>query len=242
MSDFTPNTTAPLPAPRFLSLWALNGRLDLNETARQLRGFAAAGLDGVVLHPRNYPDTPAYLSESYFAVLSEVILQAKALGLRVWIYDENGWPSGTAGGRMLAEHPEIAQQWLELVEPDENTAAADIIQVDGNPRVVVVRVGTGVDYLAQRTGKLFTELTYEAYRTGLTPPAWEHVEAFFDDEPEFGLGHAYSSLSGFGAIPWTPDLLRSSQLGTDDRSSRSCQPFSARIPIPRPHAFSSGNW
>ena len=64
----------------------------------------------------------------------------------------------------------------------------------------------GVDYFNPDLAQHFLELTHEKYRAGLKPEAWQHVEVIFCDEPEFGLGHAYDSLSKHGAIPWTPKL------------------------------------
>src|SRR5258707_5728320 len=49
-------------------------------------------------------------------------------------------------------------------------------------------------------------MTYDRYGTGLDPVAFQHVTAFFSDEPEFGLGHAYDSLPPHGSVPWTTKL------------------------------------
>lgn len=197
------------PDPRFLTLWAINSALDLPEASRQLDAFVEAGLDGVVVHPRNYPDTPRYLSEEYLRQLSMVIEEAKRRDLAVWIYDENGWPSGSAGGRMLEAHPEVAQQWLEFLpsnrlRPDDRVFGR--YEDRGQAYAAVLRHGDGVDYLGADIGADFVELTHEVYRSGLSAEAWAHVEAFFDDEPEFGLGHSYPELPAQGAIPWTEDL------------------------------------
>ena len=32
--------------------------------------------------------------------------EAQRLGMLVWLYDEDTWPSGTASGRVVEEHPE----------------------------------------------------------------------------------------------------------------------------------------
>ena len=38
---------------------------------------------------------------------------AADLGMRIWIYDEDGYPSGTAGGKVLAGHPELEAAGLK---------------------------------------------------------------------------------------------------------------------------------
>lgn len=192
--------------PRFLTLWAINDRLDLDTLTSQVDEFAAHGLDGVVFHPRFYPGKPAYLSDEYFEILSKVIIHARRKGLAFWIYDEDGWPSGTAGGQLLAEYPTERQQWLAL----EEVASADTLlsfEAEQKRWHLTVRFGEGVDYLSTTLGRRFVDMTYARYKSGLTVEAFDHVEAFFDDEPEFGLGHAFDQLPAGGAIPWSPTLL-----------------------------------
>ena len=102
----------PALSLRFMSLWAINGPLDQTRLRRQLDQLKAAGLDGVVWHPRFYPNEPPYLGDRYLAEVSDVILYAKSLGLAFWIYDEDGWPSGTVGGQLLKQFPDDAQRWV----------------------------------------------------------------------------------------------------------------------------------
>jgi len=183
--------------PRFYTLWAINDRLELTRLCRQLDEIQRLGFDGVVFHPRFYPNQPPYLGDEYLAIVSDTILHAKSLGLEFWIYDENGWPSGTVGGELLRQHPDQVQQWLEAIPQ----AAPG-----GRRWAMVPRRGAGVDYLGPELADHFLQMTYERYRTGLRPAAFEHVTTFFCDEPEFGLGHAYDQISEYGAIPWTPKL------------------------------------
>ncbi|MBO3662236.1 hypothetical protein [Microbacterium stercoris] len=191
--------------PTFSTLWAVNGPLEISELCRQLDDFAAAGLDGIVFHPRFYPDRPEYLGAEYLDIVSRLIIEADARGLAFWIYDENGWPSGTVGGEMLRRHPELRQRWLEM-QPDRGQLALTRFDHAGREWALVVREGEGVDYLAADLAGRFLELAYERYARGLSPEAFAKVAGFFSDEPEFGLGHAQHDLSPYGAVPWTSDL------------------------------------
>lgn len=101
---------------RFFSLWSLNAALEEGRLLRQLDGMRQDGFDGVIFHPRFYPDRPPYLGAEYLRILSRVILEARDRGLLFWIYDENGWPSGTVGGKMLRQHPDAAATMLTLHE------------------------------------------------------------------------------------------------------------------------------
>lgn len=191
--------------PLFHSFWSINAPLDESELCRQLDRLRAAGLDGVVFHPRFYPGEPPYLSDAYMRIVSRVILRARETGMRFWLYDENGWPSGTVGGALPARHPEAVQQWVGLWR-DPRGERVGTFRADGVDWWAGRMLGPGVDYLGTHLARRFLEMTYERYRDGLEPDAWAHVEGFFCDEPEFGLGHAHGGLPVEGAIPWTSDL------------------------------------
>lgn len=52
--------------------------------------------------------SPEYLSEEYFELCAYAIDKGTALGMNCWIYDEGGWPSGGACGRVVKDHPEYS--------------------------------------------------------------------------------------------------------------------------------------
>ncbi|MHB1173369.1 MAG: hypothetical protein ACYCZY_12980, partial [Lacisediminihabitans sp.] len=191
--------------PKFLTLWAINGPLNLQHLFNDLDAFSRAGLEGVVFHPRFFPDEPTYLEVEYMRILSEVVLYAKRLGLEFWLYDENGWPSGGMNGRMLEMYPDLAQRWVAL-EPVPAERAIGSIEHAGQLWYLNEYLGSGVDYLNPALARKFLELTYDRYRLGLDPEAFAYLTGFFDDEPEFGLGHAHGFLPPGGAIPWTSAL------------------------------------
>lgn len=190
---------------RFLSFMAVNAPLDRPRLRRHMEELQAAGLDGVVFHPRYYPNSPPYLGAEYLRLVSEMILDAKAMGLEFWLYDENGWPSGSVGGELLRRFPECRQQWAGLVQGKADRVLAEF-EHDGQSWRLALMDGPGVDYLNPQFTRHFIDLTHERYRTGLAPEAFDYVSAFFTDEPEFGIGHAFDDLPPEGGIPWTPHL------------------------------------
>ncbi|MFC4101471.1 hypothetical protein [Paenibacillus xanthanilyticus] len=171
----------------FLSFWAINGALDAPRLYGQLDAIRASGFDGVVFHPRRYPDQPPYLSATYFDGVSELILHAKSIGLRFWIYDENGWPSGIAGGEVLRQLPASRCEWIEWREDE------------GQGRIALGSK-QAVNSLDDAATALFIRLTYDGYRLGLQPEAFAHVEGFFSDEVAFLDGHGLTLKTG--AAPW----------------------------------------
>ena len=56
----------------------------------------------------------AYLSEEYFTVYGAALDQAKTLGLTLSLYDEYGFPSGSAGSQNSSDTSLFAQRWPDL--------------------------------------------------------------------------------------------------------------------------------
>lgn len=52
--------------------------------------------------------SPEYLSYEYFELFAYAIDKGTALGMSCWFYDEGGWPSGGACGRVVRDHPEYS--------------------------------------------------------------------------------------------------------------------------------------
>ena len=52
--------------------------------------------------------SPEYLSDEFFELCAYAIDKGTAMGMRCWIYDEGGWPSGSACGRVIKDHPEYS--------------------------------------------------------------------------------------------------------------------------------------
>ena len=50
--------------------------------------------------------SPEYLSEEFFELCAYAIDKGTSLGMNCWIYDEGGWPSGSACGKVVKDHPE----------------------------------------------------------------------------------------------------------------------------------------
>ena len=89
------------PAP----LWTWNARVNHEDIDTGLRFFKEQGFGGAFIHPRPGLETD-YLSEEWFELYRYAVEKAKELGLDIWIYDENSYPSGFAGGHVQREMPE----------------------------------------------------------------------------------------------------------------------------------------
>jgi hypothetical protein len=99
-----------------------NGEVTEADIDRHLAAFHDQGIEGFFIHPRPGLITP-YLSDRWFELVRYTVAQAAKLGMEAWLYDENSYPSGFAGGHVPAEMPESWNQGQGLV-PHKLTALA----------------------------------------------------------------------------------------------------------------------
>ena len=99
-----------------LPFWFLNDELDEEEIRRQIGDFQDHGVEGFVLHPRiGLPERIGYLSDSYMSYIRCAVEEAHQRGMKVVLYDEGMYPSGSACGQVVEGHPEYASQGLMKV-------------------------------------------------------------------------------------------------------------------------------
>ncbi|MGB4292254.1 MAG: hypothetical protein WBJ37_05155, partial [Bacteroidales bacterium] len=94
-------TTAPF------FVW--NGEITQAEIDNFMDEFYRQGIKQVFVHPRPGLITE-YLSDEWFELFRYTVDRGKELGMKVWIYDENSYPSGFAGGHVPANMPESYNQ------------------------------------------------------------------------------------------------------------------------------------
>ena len=83
--------------------WFWNHRLDKDALEWQIEQMKDKGLGGFVMHARHGLLTP-YLSDEWFDCIRFCCEKAREHGLVAWAYDERDWPSGPAGGEVIADH------------------------------------------------------------------------------------------------------------------------------------------
>jgi hypothetical protein len=107
---------------RSAPLWVWNDRIATAQIDEQMADFRAHGIGGVFVHPRPGLITP-YLSEEWLSLFRHAVDAGKRLGMKVWIYDENSYPSGFAGGHVPAAMPDAVRTGLRLVKMSALPAA-----------------------------------------------------------------------------------------------------------------------
>jgi len=197
---------------RGVPFWSWNDRMDPEELRRQVRAMKNAGLGGAFMAARIGLETP-YLGEEWMACIAACIDEGKAQGFNAWLYDEDCWPSGSAGGRVPALGEEYLQKGLtwddlppEEIEDDPREIARFAVTEgpdgteftrcigrvpEGTTRVVrfSYQATQYVDLLSPEVTRAFIREQYEPYAARFA----QHfggafrgtVPGVFTDEPQY---------------------------------------------------------
>jgi len=93
--------------PRGLTyFWFLNDICDDSAVDRQIEEFSRAQISTVCLHPRDGLLLP-YGGVDWFDFVRRTAKKLAAKGMQVWLYDDDPYPSGNVGGRIVLDHPEF---------------------------------------------------------------------------------------------------------------------------------------
>ena len=174
-----------------IPFWSWNDELDKKELTRQVEWMNENGVGGFFMHARGGLKTE-YLGEKWFSCIEACSKKAKELGMYAYAYDENGWPSGFAGGKLL-EDIENHDRYLTYTvgDYDENAYVSYSLDCDSILRVNSPRKNclnvyehystSTADILNPEVVDKFLELTHEEYRKRDT----YSLKGFFTDEPQF---------------------------------------------------------
>lgn len=81
--------------------WSWNAKLSPERLREQINIMKKMGMGGFFMHSRVGLKTP-YLEKEWFDCVAACVDEAKKTGLSAWLYDEDRWPSGAAGGIVTA--------------------------------------------------------------------------------------------------------------------------------------------
>ena len=98
------------------AFWSWNANIEKEEALWQLSDFKAKGYGGIFVHARGGLEIE-YMGEKWFEVFDECVQWAAENDFDIWLYDEFGWPSGFAGGKVNGLGP--AYQIKHLVDSDK---------------------------------------------------------------------------------------------------------------------------
>ena len=176
---------------RCIPFWSWNDELDPDELVEQVEWMNENGVGGFFMHARGGLTTE-YLGEKWFECIKACSEKAQELGMEAYAYDENGWPSGFAGGKLL-EDIENHDRYLtyKIGDYDEKALVSYDMTGAGLRRVtsscenclnVYENIAAStVDILNGEVVDQFLALTHEEYKKRDT----YSLKGFFTDEPQY---------------------------------------------------------
>ncbi len=232
--------------PAYFWLW--NAPLDPQVLRAQLRDMNAHGAKSVCMLPMPHafrPDStnngldPDYLTPEYFERVKYAVDEAAHLGMNWWLYDEGGWPSGQALGKVTEGHPELARRAVvrEKVSADKPfavpTDALSLVVETPEKKVVPpgetwtpaspddvaylykFSQGGPADLLNPNAVTRFIEITHNAYAKTIADHFGKTIRFTFTDEPAVAMPRPPDHFSWFEGIDACYNALSLRSLAED---------------------------
>ncbi len=186
--------------------WSWNDKLEPEVLRAQIRWMKEQGIGGFFMHARGGLRT-SYLSEEWMQCVDACVEEAKKLGMQAWIYDENGWPSGFAGGKLLEKEENLdthitykigeydPKAWVSYSLTGEKLQRLSSF-AEGECLNLYLNISPStVDILNEEIIKQFLQETHEKYAQRYGDRLSENLAGIFTDEPQYyRWGVAYTRV------------------------------------------------
>lgn len=225
---------------RAIPFWSWNNSLDEETLCRQIEDMKSVGMGGFIMHAR-IGLTDEYLGEKWFSCIDACLKKARELNMKAWVYDENGWPSGFVGGKLL-EREDFRAQFLRYKVTDSFDASAFCVFRRENGRFIRLAAPVGglteyhciylctspanTDILNPEVMQAFINETHEEYYRRFPDSFGRELAGFFTDEPQcYRAETAYSRfirdeylhVYGEDVVDYLPYLFTTDEAGYEFR-------------------------
>jgi len=197
-----------------MPFWFWNDTLKADEIIRQIKDFDEHGVYGFVIHPRmGLPIGMDFLDAEMLSLMKVAIEEAERRDMKVILYDEGSYPSGSCQGQVVARNPDHAARGLariilkpgETPKLEENWNLVTIVEPPKGERFAVVERPSqghirGLHWIDEKKEKedlppagdilnpdavtSFMELVYDKFADNFGQYFGKTVIAIFTDEPE----------------------------------------------------------
>ena len=180
-----------------IPFWSWNNELDEAALVQQIEDMKSVGIGGFIMHARIGLKTE-YLGEKWFSCVDACLKKARELHMNAWVYDENGWPSGFVGGKLL-ETVDFRAQFVEYEVKDFFDEEAfcvfrreqdDYVRIHAGDTAdeyhcVYLRTSpANTDILNPEVMAEFIRQTHEEYYKRFPESFGKELKGFFTDEPQ----------------------------------------------------------
>lgn len=175
----------PTSEYRAAPFWSWNAKLEKDQLIRQIGHLKQMGFGGFHMHPRTGLDTE-YLSDEFMDMVKACCDKAESEQMLAWLYDEDRWSSGPAGGK-VTRHKKFRRKRLALFTEDKgwNMPKAQAIDA-GEPYllscydVVIDNDGYLADYARIGINDKANGTKWYAYVVNEAESSWFNNQTYVD--------------------------------------------------------------
>ena len=199
----------PTQEYRAAPFWSWNNQLVPELLEKEIEAMAQMGLGGYYMHPRVGLSTP-YLSEEFMEMVRVCLEKGKQCGMNTYLYDEDKWPSGPAGGLVTDLSKDHLQKYLVLtpfseeenqmriflaeygVLLNEKGHLASYCRLEKGASLpekhtrwyAYMEYGDYCDTMQKKTIETFIAVTHEKYKEYFGAEFGGYIPTIFSDEPQ----------------------------------------------------------
>lgn len=203
MKDLTKRLQENLNKYKPIPFWSWNAKLNTERLCGQIDQMKQWGIGGFFMHARSGLLTE-YLSDEWLHCVESCSQYANNIDMDAWLYDENGWPSGFAGGKLLENEANCDQYLTYTIGPRDKAAtvcyridAEELIRITaeevcGDENVMNLYIGISIDtadILNSDVTKQFIDQTHEQYKKKFGGDLRGKIKGVFSDEPQYHRAH-----------------------------------------------------
>ncbi|MBE5732305.1 MAG: hypothetical protein E7353_04630 [Clostridiales bacterium] len=202
---------------RLVPMFALTGKPKKEQIEEKMLGFLSQGINEIMLYARSGCELE-YMTEEWLKTCEDCVLLAEKYGVKLWIYDEFNWPSGSCGGKVAKLDKEFCAKYLEIVD-------GKIVVRYENPYTSTADDGTmqekrfSVDMLNPDATRAFISLTHEIYKQKFGQYFGKVILGFFTDEPSFSYYSSVENPAYYDGV-WADYKVKYSRDGQKDFLSK----------------------
>nr|MBA3846868.1 hypothetical protein [Planctomycetota bacterium] len=175
---------APTAEYRGTPFWSWNCKLDRARLLEQIEHLKAMGMGGFHMHSRVGLATE-YLGPEFMGHVKACVAKAKQEDMLAWLYDEDRWPSGAAGGIVTKDPQHRAKQLVWTIA--DRLDGKDELHHSG-PATLIARHGVtmqggrmaGYRRLADGEGARAGETVWHAYLRTTVRNSWYNNYTYLD--------------------------------------------------------------
>ncbi|MGF7142974.1 hypothetical protein HNQ56_001396 [Anaerotaenia torta] len=131
--------------------WFWNDTITDGEISKQIEMMNSIGANQPIIHARHGLQVD-YLSDEWFQKIQHAIKTIKEKNMKVWLYDENNWPSGNCNGK-VTQDINHREHFLLIYEIELNAGVGLSIPPDGE-HIEHSRIVNATIYIkGDKTGK-----------------------------------------------------------------------------------------